>query len=309
MARGRMMSQSIAEDLAFNAMSIEAQFMYMRSIPHLDRDGLITGHPVLLKAKIAPLVDGLSKTMAQIITEWSEAGLVISYEDNKTPALFFTGFTKNQIGMRYEREPASLLPPPPGYVRMSSGLYPASTQPTPDPLPAEPSIPPSDIRQSSGNHPAISRQSTARAGAEVELEVEVKRTTTTTAPLENEPKPKVNSGSSGGSRDRRTDNNYARLCSKFEGEGFGTLTPLLGEEIGALLDEFPVDWISDAMTVAVGANKRQTRYVRGILVKWRANGRNTPKSHKSTPAPLIPLVAPEWMSYGIAEENQWTVQH
>lgn len=111
--------------------------------------------------------------------------------------------------------------------------------------------------------------------------------TTTTAPPENEPESKTNSGSGGGSlpekRNRRGDEEFARLCLKFETEGFGTLTELLAEEINALLNEFPVDWISDAMAVAVGANKRQIRYVRGVLVKWRADGRNAPTAQASSP--------------------------
>lgn len=288
MARGRMVNTTIAEDAEFNGLSLEAQLIYLRTIPHLDRDGLINGHPSILWGKVAPLLPDLLSTMDAIITEMVNAGLIIRYSQGKTQILFFKGFTKNQIGMRYEREPASILPPPPGYTRITSGLEPTDsgdTPPTPDQLPTESRPTPDDIRQSSGNVPADIRQSSARA-AENRIELEYKRTTTTTAPNvveakpESEPEPETKSGSGGGGlpekRNRRGDEEFARLCLKFEMEGFGTLTELLAEEINALLNEYPVDWISDAMAVAVGANKRQTRYVRGVLIRWRADGRNTP---------------------------------
>jgi DnaD/phage-associated family protein len=86
-------------------------------------------------------------------------------------------------------------------------------------------------------------------------------------------------------RNRQTDADYARLCTKFESEGFGTLTQIMGEDINALLNEFPVDWIDEAMTVSVQANKRQLRYVRGILVKWRSDGRNDRKPSQNGQAP------------------------
>ena len=95
-------------------------------------------------------------------------------------------------------------------------------------------------------------------------------------------------------RNRQTDQDYARLCSQFESEGFGTLTAIMGEEINALLNEFPADWVSDAMTVAVTANKRQIRYVRGILVKWRSDGRNDKKQAQNGQAPPQALTLKQW---------------
>lgn len=121
MARGRMLNQSIAEDVEFNEMSIEAQLMFLRTVPFLDRDGLINGNASVLRGKVAPLLD-LPKSMASIVDEWLNAELVIRYTVGKQIILFFPGFAKNQIGMRYERETASTYPPPPGYTRTSKGL-------------------------------------------------------------------------------------------------------------------------------------------------------------------------------------------
>jgi len=122
MARGRMISTTIAEDVEFNGMGVEAQLMYLRTIPHLDRDGLINGHPFILFGKVAPLMPDLAMQAQAIIDEWVASGLVIRYASGKTIILFFKGFIKNQQGMRYDREGASTFPVPPGYQRTTSGL-------------------------------------------------------------------------------------------------------------------------------------------------------------------------------------------
>lgn len=122
MARGRMINTAIAEDEQFNEMSINAQFLFVRTIPHLDRDGLITGNPVLLAAKIAPLLTQLHGEIGSVIQEWIENEFVILYKDGKRDVLFFPSFRKNQIGMRYEREPESEFAPPPNMLRTKDGL-------------------------------------------------------------------------------------------------------------------------------------------------------------------------------------------
>jgi hypothetical protein len=112
-----MLSSTIAEDLEFNAMGLEAKMLFMMAIPHLDRDGLISGHSSLLQGKICPLMPELLPRMQEFIGEWECAGLVIAYTSGRAPVLFFTGFSKNQNGMRYEREAPSVFEPPPGYKR------------------------------------------------------------------------------------------------------------------------------------------------------------------------------------------------
>ena len=41
--------------------------------------------------------------------------------------------------------------------------------------------------------------------------------------------------------------------------GFGTLTPLMSEEIAEMAKEYPLSWIGDAFRVAVKANKRKAK--------------------------------------------------
>jgi hypothetical protein len=166
MARGRMVSHTVATDKRLNSISEEAELAFLKTIPHLDRDGIIIGDPILLSAKVCPRRPKLAAMMEEIIQEWLAAGLAIVYEPGEDQLLFFPGFSKNQVGMRYEREPISIYPPPPGYYRNGTGLEPVKeksfTPPTSD----------GDNPPASGNLPAIFRQSSGKVTAEVEVEVE-----------------------------------------------------------------------------------------------------------------------------------------
>jgi DnaD/phage-associated family protein len=60
-------------------------------------------------------------------------------------------------------------------------------------------------------------------------------------------------------------------------ENFGPLTPLLAETLGEAQDTYPIDWIADAMRIAVERNKRTWRYVAAILDRWQREGRHASK--------------------------------
>lgn len=175
MARGRMISSTVSTDKRLNSLSIEAHLVFMMTIPHLDRDGLLLADAPILAGKVCPRRDELRHKMESIIAEWIALNLVISYECEDGTVLFFTGFANNQVGMRYEREPRSELPPPPGYIRTEAGLELLHTAPLP---PVDDNAPPID-----GNHPATIRQPSGnlppeekRREEEREVEVEEKRT-------------------------------------------------------------------------------------------------------------------------------------
>lgn len=123
MARGRFISESVAKDARLNSLSVEAQLVYLMTVPHLDRDGLIDGDPDVLWGVVCPKRRQFLDKMAVYIQEWAKAGLVLMYDSDNGPVLWFKGFTKNQQGMRYDREAPSKFPPPP------------NSEPTPDKLP------------------------------------------------------------------------------------------------------------------------------------------------------------------------------
>jgi hypothetical protein len=124
MAERRMLSASIAEDEALNRLSIEAQLLFLMTIPHLDRDGLISGNPRVFFGKVCPLRDELRDRILSLINEWVDQGLVIRYDSGNGPVLFFKSFRRHQIGLKYTRDKASRFPPPPGWIRTPEGLVP-----------------------------------------------------------------------------------------------------------------------------------------------------------------------------------------
>ena len=124
MARARLLATAIAEDPDLGKLSIEAELLYLHAIPHLDRDGLVTGNPILLWAKTAPQRISLMEKAGQHIEEWVSTGLVIRYKGPDGPVLFFKGFRKHNANLSYSREEPSKFPPPPGWTRTRQGIVP-----------------------------------------------------------------------------------------------------------------------------------------------------------------------------------------
>lgn len=124
MADRRMVSSEIAEDVALNRASLEAQLFYLMTLPHLDRDGLITGIPQLLWARVIPLRVELMDKAGALVEEWATRGLVVRYPGGDGPVLFFPTFRAMNSNMDYGKEKPSRYPPPPGWVRSRQGLAP-----------------------------------------------------------------------------------------------------------------------------------------------------------------------------------------
>ncbi|MFV9503028.1 MAG: DnaD domain-containing protein [Oscillochloridaceae bacterium umkhey_bin13] len=57
-------------------------------------------------------------------------------------------------------------------------------------------------------------------------------------------------------------------------QNIGLVTPMLVEELREAEERYPPEWIEDAMREAVRANARSWRYVRKVLERWAAHGRN-----------------------------------
>lgn len=127
MANGRFISKSISYDERLNELSLLSHFLYVQCIPHLDRDGLLTGERGAIKAMAVPARDEIDHAIvAACIEEWKALELVTEYRSGRHgTALFFHGFHKNQVGMRYDRETPSRYDCPPGYQRTKLALVPA----------------------------------------------------------------------------------------------------------------------------------------------------------------------------------------
>lgn len=165
MARGRMISSTVATDKRFNSLSADAALVYMMAIPHLDRDGLILGDAMPFWGKVCPRRTEYMEPMDALIGEWVNAGLVLAYECDEGRVLFFYGFGKNQTGMRYDREAPSLFPAPVDYIRTSNGLEKIIDGATPDELRRDDGATPpqSKVKESNGNSKATTAADDWRA--------------------------------------------------------------------------------------------------------------------------------------------------
>jgi len=56
---------------------------------------------------------------------------------------------------------------------------------------------------------------------------------------------------------------------------------MMAEMLREDAEQYPYDWIEDAVAEAVERNKRSWRYVRAILSAWKERGRDTTKQEGS----------------------------
>lgn len=81
---------------------------------------------------------------------------------------------------------------------------------------------------------------------------------------------------------RETDDEYAPIeigarpanIFRLYEENIGPLTPMIAEALGEAEDTYPLEWIEDAIRIAVEKNKRNWRYAAAILERWYREGRD-----------------------------------
>lgn len=71
------------------------------------------------------------------------------------------------------------------------------------------------------------------------------------------------------------DINFERVREAYERD-IGMFPPLLGKEVQDALARWPVEWIMDALKIAVEKNVRNWKYVAAICKRWEGEGRGTP---------------------------------
>ncbi|NJM06641.1 DnaD domain protein [Candidatus Gracilibacteria bacterium] len=66
-------------------------------------------------------------------------------------------------------------------------------------------------------------------------------------------------------------------------QNIGLVTPMLVDELREAEETYPPEWIEAAMREAVRANARSWRYVRKVLERWAANGRQDAPNRAERP--------------------------
>lgn len=129
MPEGRFISKTIATSEQLASISLKADYLFGRCLPHLDVEGRMPGTPRTVKAITCPLRDELStKVVASCLAELAGAKLVLWYEVEGIQVLAFPQFRWHQRGLKTDREAPSKLPPYSGasqdLVRTKAGLGP-----------------------------------------------------------------------------------------------------------------------------------------------------------------------------------------
>lgn len=73
-------------------------------------------------------------------------------------------------------------------------------------------------------------------------------------------------------RDRERDKNNNKSLLLFEELGFGSISPIILEDIKLLEKEYTETWVIEALKEANAAGVRNLKYVIGILKNWKARG-------------------------------------
>lgn len=131
MARGRMVNTKICTNKAVNELSSDtSRLAFTWLIAHLDRDGCVHGDPAVVKSLVFPRrTDVTIKQMGKYISEWLDAGLIEWYEAEEDRWIRYPAFSRNQSGLRYNREPPSCAPTIAADCRKVSGSPPEDIPP------------------------------------------------------------------------------------------------------------------------------------------------------------------------------------
>ena len=73
-------------------------------------------------------------------------------------------------------------------------------------------------------------------------------------------------------KDRIDKNNNKSSLLLFEELGFGSISPIIVEDIKLLEKEYTETWVIEALKEANAAGVRNLKYVIGILKNWKAKG-------------------------------------
>lgn len=81
-------------------------------------------------------------------------------------------------------------------------------------------------------------------------------------------------------------------------QNIGPLTPMIAEQLRDAENEYPVNWIEDAVRIAVTNNVRKWRYIEAILEDWHKRGKDERKDRGDTEKARRRYVEGDFAEYG-----------
>ncbi len=112
MARGRFVSKTISLDAKVALLSGPmVQLLWTWMIPHVDATGHFYGDAAIVRGLVFPRQPVSTEEVDGYLDEMHKAGLLVRYQVDGEEYLHFPNFSKHQVGLRPDREAASVIPP------------------------------------------------------------------------------------------------------------------------------------------------------------------------------------------------------
>ena len=77
------------------------------------------------------------------------------------------------------------------------------------------------------------------------------------------------------------DEEFGQIIATYQ-DNIGIITPIIGEEIGDAMENYPTSWILEAMAEATTREARSWKYVLGCLKNWKRDGKSTSEKKEGT---------------------------
>lgn len=238
MAKGRMINNKIASDKRINDLADDtSRLAFTWLVTFADVEGRTHGDPAMVRSLIFPRRDDVTV---------------------KQMSAYIQQWADLGLVIWYEAA-GDLWIQFPAFLKNQPGLRPERE--TPSEIPAPPDFIPEEGAEADGVMPDGCRSVDGVMPEQIPVNLtELNRTLTEQNRTTTESKNAA----------------VAAVASAYE-KNIGLITPMIADELKDLLDTYPELWITDAIGIAVLSEKRNLRYVNGILKKWQTEGKSNGK--------------------------------
>lgn len=80
-------------------------------------------------------------------------------------------------------------------------------------------------------------------------------------------------------------------------QNIGVLSPMIADELREAEAAYPSEWLEEAFRIAVELNRRNWRYIRAILERWRTEGKDDEAGRRSVEADGRRYIEGEYAEY------------
>lgn len=98
--------------------------------------------------------------------------------------------------------------------------------------------------------------------------------------------------------------NSRNIYREYEAAGFGTISPVIMDQLTDLETDYGFEWTKDALIEAAASGVRTIKYTTGILKNWKSRGRNAPKpEYRRSKEPVKPDFEERQYNYSDLEKQ------